>query len=131
MAPSTTPGEPREGSKPQPIGNDLFLFLFTLCTLCAVFLLWRRASSLRSVVGLQLKTWSGGEGRIRLSMDDGPSAREFLEDDYDDDNAGLPDDEPLSLRAQELQSFPLPSSTDRLPEPPALDEDPPSPPPKS
>lgn len=29
------------------------------------------------------------EGRIRLSEDDGPPAREFLEDDYDEDNQGL------------------------------------------
>jgi len=128
MAPPVT-GEPREGSKPQPIGSDLFLFLFTLCTLCAVFLLWRRASSLRSVVGLQLKSWTGGEGRIRLSMDDGPSAREFLEDDYDDDNEGLPDNEPLAARAQELQTI-VPSAHS-LPKLPAHDdEEPPSPPPK-
>ncbi|KAH8079831.1 hypothetical protein BXZ70DRAFT_1012589 [Cristinia sonorae] len=129
MAPSVPIGEPKEGSKPQPIGNDLFLFLFTLCTLCTVFLLWRRASSLRSVVGLQLKTWSGREGRIRLSLDEGPSAREFLEDDYDDDHEGLPDDEPLALRAQELQSIsPTNPILPTLPE--DDDDDPPSPPPK-
>ena len=38
------------------------------------------------------------DGRIRLSEDDGPPAHEFLEDDYDGDNAHLndSDDEQLS-----------------------------------
>lgn len=62
-------------------------------------------------------------------MDDGPSAREFLEDDYDDDNEGLPDDEPLARRAQELRS--LSTSTNPLPEVPEAEaEEPPTPPPK-
>ena len=64
-------------------------------------------------------------------MDDGPSAREFLEDDYDDDNGGLPDDEPLTHRAQELQTV-NPSGHHPLPEVPENDdEEPPSPPPKT
>lgn len=36
-------------------------------------------------------------------MDDGPTSREFLDDDYDDDNADIADDEPLALRAQQLK----------------------------
>lgn len=51
-----------------------------------------------------MQTWSNDEGRIRLSEDDGPPAREFLEDDYDDDNEGLADDEPLALRAERLRA---------------------------
>jgi hypothetical protein len=42
---------------------------------------------------LRLKAWTqGSDGRIRLSEDDGPPAREFLEDDYDEDNEELPAD---------------------------------------
>jgi len=36
-----------------------------------------------------MKTWTRTEGAVRLSVDDGPPAREFLEDDYDDDNEEL------------------------------------------
>ncbi|KAF9497363.1 hypothetical protein BDN71DRAFT_1494712 [Pleurotus eryngii] len=63
------------------------IFLFTTCTLCALFLLWRRAETLRNIVSqtLHLKTWSNSEGNIRLSEDDGPSSREFLDNDDDDD----------------------------------------------
>ncbi|KAF9054065.1 hypothetical protein BJ165DRAFT_1307864, partial [Panaeolus papilionaceus] len=92
--------EPRESPKPEPIGSSLLLFLFTIGTLCLLFILWRRASALRRVVSHQLKTLRGepSEGQIRLSTDDGPPANEFLHDDYDDDNASLggSDDEPLS-----------------------------------
>ncbi|EDR07010.1 uncharacterized protein LACBIDRAFT_299239 [Laccaria bicolor S238N-H82] len=93
------PGEPKESPKPQPIGNMPIIFLFTACTLCALFILWRRADALRRVVSHSLKTiTSRNDGRIRLSEDDGPPAHEFLEDDYDEDNAHLndSDDEPLS-----------------------------------
>ncbi|OBZ74421.1 hypothetical protein A0H81_05531 [Grifola frondosa] len=96
------PGEPRPAPKPQPLGNIPLIFLFTTCALCAIFLFWRRASTLRTVVAHQLNTWSGGEGAIRLSIDDGPSAREFLDDDYDDDNERLADDEPLAVTAKRL-----------------------------
>ncbi|KAJ7630104.1 hypothetical protein DFH06DRAFT_940793, partial [Mycena polygramma] len=92
--------EPKESPKPQPMGGNMpMIFLFTTCTLCFLFILWRRASALRSVISHQLKTIThpGSEGAIRLSEDDGPPAREFLEDDYDDDNEGLNDqvDAPL------------------------------------
>ncbi|KAF9534381.1 hypothetical protein CPB83DRAFT_844150 [Crepidotus variabilis] len=92
------PGEPRESPKPQPIGDMSILFLSMTCTLCALFLLWRRATSLRKVVSHQLKSLTRTEGRIRLSEDDGPQANEFLADDFDDDNEHLhdSDDEPLS-----------------------------------
>ncbi|PCH43137.1 hypothetical protein WOLCODRAFT_138210 [Wolfiporia cocos MD-104 SS10] len=87
-------GEPRQAPKPQPLGNLPFIILFMLCTLCAVFLLWRRASTLKAVVAHQLNTWTRKEGRIRLSEDDGPPAREFLdEDEYDEDNRRLVDRE--------------------------------------
>lgn len=43
--------------------------------------------------GYRLGTWNG-EGRIRLSADDGPSARSFIDDDNGDEEAS-PDDEPL------------------------------------
>ncbi|KAJ7854723.1 hypothetical protein B0H14DRAFT_2756067 [Mycena olivaceomarginata] len=85
-------GEPKESQKPQPMGGNIpMMFLFTTCTLCFLFLLWRRAGALRSVISHQLKTISNSraEGAIRLSEDDGPPAREFLEDDYDDDNEGV------------------------------------------
>ena len=51
----------------------------------------------------RLTTWNSREGRIRLSTDDGPSAREFLDDDYDDDNARVGDDEPLAVTAERLR----------------------------
>jgi len=87
------PGEPRPSPKPQPLGgNALVIFLFTTCTLCVLFILWRRAESLRSIVSHRLKTWTRREGTIRLSIDEGPPAREFLEDDYDEDHEGLNDD---------------------------------------
>ena len=37
-------------------------------------------------------------------MDDGPPSREFLDEDYDEDNEAVADDEPLSLRAQRLKA---------------------------
>ncbi|KAK7688662.1 hypothetical protein QCA50_008200 [Cerrena zonata] len=113
MAPLVYPGEPKESPKPEPIGNTPILILFTVCTLCAIFLLWRRASAIKAVVGHQLKTWSKRGGTIRLSMDDGPTAREFLDGDYDDDNADIADDEPLALRAQQLHPKPAQNRNDR------------------
>lgn len=53
----------------------------------------------------RLKTWTGNEGRIRLSEDDGPPAHSFVGDDDDDI-----DDEPLALRAERLREGGLPSS---------------------
>jgi len=84
------PGDARPSPKPQPIGNFPLIFLFTTCGLCAVFILWRKSDSIRAVVAHQLQTWNG-EGRVRLSQDDGPSAAEFLgsDDEFDDDNRGL------------------------------------------
>ncbi|KAG6889679.1 hypothetical protein C0995_015427 [Termitomyces sp. Mi166 len=59
--------------------------------MCILFIIWRRADSFRRVVAHQLRTLPipQSEGRIRLSIDDGPPAREFL-DDYDDDHEPLP-----------------------------------------
>ncbi|KAF8889121.1 hypothetical protein BD779DRAFT_1522085, partial [Infundibulicybe gibba] len=103
MAP-LPPGEPHESPKPQPIGSMPLLFLLTTCTICLLYLLWRRADSLKSAVSHQLKTWTHTEGRIRLSEDDGPPAREFIEDDDDDDGSrdeqlGTAGAEPLTGRA--------------------------------
>ncbi|TDL26819.1 hypothetical protein BD410DRAFT_782895 [Rickenella mellea] len=98
-----TPGEPRESPKPQPIGYFPLVSLVTICTLCALFILWRRASSLRSVVAHRLKAWRGTEGRIRLSEDDGPPARSFVEDEAEDDGS---DDEPLANHIQRLRTIP-------------------------
>lgn len=56
------------------------------------------------IVCARLQTWSRGEGNIRLSVDDGPPAREFLDDDYDEDNELVADDEPLALRADRLKA---------------------------
>ena len=54
----------------------------------------------------RLKSWTGRrEGAIRLSLDDGPAAHEFLQDDYDEDNEDIADDEPLAMRAQQLKSI--------------------------
>ncbi|CDO68743.1 Glycoside Hydrolase Family 115 protein [Trametes cinnabarina] len=67
-------------------------------------------------------------------MDEGPSAREFLDDDYDEDNERLGDDEPLAVTADRLRK--AVSSADDEPEQPnvlvfeADSEDPPPPPPK-
>ncbi|KAJ7146213.1 hypothetical protein C8R44DRAFT_9469 [Mycena epipterygia] len=99
MAPSLPPGVPKQSPKPQPMGGNMpMIFLFTTCTLCFLFILWRRASALRSVISHQLKTITRTEGAIRLSQDDGPPAREFLEDDYDEDHEGLNmDDHDVSL----------------------------------
>ncbi|KAG2143991.1 hypothetical protein BD769DRAFT_1420902 [Suillus cothurnatus] len=96
MAPSivgfVAPGEPHEGNKPQPLGNFGLIFILTTCMLCLLYLLWRRASALRTVVSHQLQTWTRTEGQIRLSEDDGPSATEFLTDADDEDDIGIADD---------------------------------------
>ncbi|KAF9484168.1 hypothetical protein BDN70DRAFT_850209 [Pholiota conissans] len=96
MAPTT--GEPKDTTGPEPIGHMPMIILLTTCTLCLIFILWRRADALRKIVSHRLKTFRQTEGPIRLSTDDGPPANEFLEDDYDDDNEHLndSDDEPLS-----------------------------------
>lgn len=53
----------------------------------------------------RLKTWTRQEGTIRLSIDDGPPATEFIRDDDDDESThGLEDDEPLADLAQRLTS---------------------------
>lgn len=51
--------EPRKSPKPQPIGNIPIILLFTTCTLCILFILWRRADALRSVVSHRcVPSWS-------------------------------------------------------------------------
>ncbi|KAI1790538.1 hypothetical protein LXA43DRAFT_482014 [Ganoderma leucocontextum] len=133
MAVLNARADPRPGTKEEPLGNFPLIFLFTTCTLCALFLLWRRATALRTVVA---QTWNHGEGRIRLSTDDGPSAREFLEDDYDDDNERLGDSEPLAVTAERLRKAASPPApgTEPVAQPTVLfeadTEGPPPPPPK-
>jgi len=112
------PGDPRPSPKPQPIGNIPLILLFTTCGLCIIIVLWRKADTLRAVVAHQLQTWGPGlgDGRIRLSEDDGPAATEFLQDDYDEDHRGLEEDsgggdggEPLVRRAGGgVDSLPVP-----------------------
>ncbi|KAI0830306.1 hypothetical protein BC628DRAFT_1357341 [Trametes gibbosa] len=130
-------GEPRPSTKPEPLGNAPLVILFTTCTLCALFLLWRRAHALRSVVAHPLTSWPHADGRIRLSMDEGPSSREFLDDDYDEDHAGLGEDEQLAVTADRLQkaASPVdagePDSSTLLFSTEADVEEPPPPPPKA
>ncbi|KAG7441236.1 uncharacterized protein BT62DRAFT_908824, partial [Guyanagaster necrorhizus] len=81
--------EPKASPKPRPIGNVPMVLLVTTCVACIFFLLWRRANQLKSVISHQLKTWRQTDGQIRLSIDDGPAATEFLEDGYDDDNVDV------------------------------------------
>ncbi|KAF8841878.1 hypothetical protein BDN67DRAFT_481184 [Paxillus ammoniavirescens] len=97
MPPVGTPGIPREGNKPEPAGNIALVVLSTTCTLCLLYILWRRASRIRAVVSHQLKTWTTQEGQIRLSEDDGPPATEFLADD--DVPPGISQDNP-SIQAK-------------------------------
>jgi len=107
-----TPGEPRESPKPQPLGDITIIILFTACTICALFLIWRKASSLRGVVSHQLKAFTSSDGRIRLSEDDGPPANDFLADDSDDDHERFDDSHGETL----LQDVRIPSSrTSRKP----------------
>ncbi|TFK29123.1 hypothetical protein FA15DRAFT_632608 [Coprinopsis marcescibilis] len=118
------PGEPKESPKPQPIGNELVIFLITTCTLCGLFLLYRRSEMLRKVVSHRLKTFRRSEGHIRLSEEDGPSTVEFLAEDFDEDNEHLDMDsstqawrEPnphriLAISEQELTTLPPRSSED-------------------
>ena len=61
------------------------------------------ADTYHSLCHARLQTWNQGEGRIRLSTDDGPSAHEFLDDDYDDDNERVGDSEPLAITAERLR----------------------------
>jgi len=94
MAPT---GEPRQSPKPEPMGGATFALLFTTCALCILFLIWRKADSLKRVVSHQLKTFSEPEGRIRLSEDDGPPTHTFIEDDEDDEDDDLVLDTPRPL----------------------------------
>ncbi|KAH9920826.1 uncharacterized protein BXZ73DRAFT_91859 [Epithele typhae] len=87
--------DPRPVTKEEPLGSWPLILLFTTCTSCVLFLLYRRASQIRTVVSHQyVFLFNHDTGRIRLSVDDGPSAREFLDDDYDDDNERLADTDP-------------------------------------
>ncbi|KAJ7593414.1 hypothetical protein C8J56DRAFT_931046 [Mycena floridula] len=99
MAPS---GEPTPSPKPAPIGNMAGLVLFTTCTMCILFLLWRRADTLKSVVSYRLKTWREPEGTIRLNGDEEQGS--VVDEDSDED-----DDMPLpGLRVDNSRIIQLP-----------------------
>ncbi|KAF5325889.1 hypothetical protein D9611_001032 [Ephemerocybe angulata] len=51
MAPT---GEPKPSPKPEPIGSMAWVSLITICTLCGLFILWRRADALRKVVARRI-----------------------------------------------------------------------------
>ena len=71
--------------------------MFTIGGLALMFLLWRRASQLKSIVAHQLQTWRGDNaGTVRLSEDNGPPATEFLVD------------EPIDLERGEGEHLPAP-----------------------
>ncbi|KAK7447065.1 hypothetical protein VKT23_014277 [Stygiomarasmius scandens] len=106
---AVSPGEPKTSPKPKPIGNMPLIVLLTTCTLCLLFLLWRRADSLRSVISHQLKTITRQEGRIRLSEDDGPPAHEFLEDEHIDDALELGEGDVRNVSERVASHSPEPS----------------------
>lgn len=56
----------------------------------------------------RLRTWSGSEGAVRLSTDEGPPAHDFLQDDLEDaeergEVAADDDNETLAQRALRLK----------------------------
>jgi len=92
---------PRKSPHPDdPFAGMLFIPILALASVCLLFVLYRRASSLRYVVGNQLKTWTNREGRIRLSEDDGPSAQSFVVNDP----PNLVDEEDIAAPFQKPQS---------------------------
>ncbi|KAH6912073.1 hypothetical protein BKA70DRAFT_1266475 [Coprinopsis sp. MPI-PUGE-AT-0042] len=114
MAPAVAPGEPKASPKPEPLGSQALVFLITTCTLCGLFILWRRADALKRVVSVRLKNLTTrSEGRIRLSEDNGPASTEFLGDDFDEDNEHIGDSDTLTeqmRRATQAWREPSPSS---------------------
>ncbi|EIW76641.1 hypothetical protein CONPUDRAFT_84607 [Coniophora puteana RWD-64-598 SS2] len=81
----SSPDSPRLGHKNEPTGSFLIPLVLTIGGLALVFLLWRRASQLKSIVAHQLQTWRGDNaGNVRLSEDNGPPASEFLVDEVID-----------------------------------------------
>jgi len=91
--------EPRPSPNPEPPNAVLFAIPITLTTLCLLFILFRRASNLKTVVQHQLRTWRQ-EGAIRLSTDEGPPAHSFVDHDSDEDD---PTDSLGSQRRQGVQ----------------------------
>ena len=106
------------------------------CNKGRVIIAVRRAYAYYLSCCIRLQTWNQGDGRIRLSTDDGPSAREFLDDDYDDDNERVGDSEPLAITAERLRraASPPEPETELVVQPTVLfetdTEEPPPPPPK-
>ncbi|KAG8952128.1 hypothetical protein FRC04_005128 [Tulasnella sp. 424] len=94
-----TDPDPRKSPHPDdPFAGMWFMPMLALAGVCLLFILYRRAASIKYVVANQLKTWSG-EGQIRLSEDEGPSAQSFVvNDDHereDDDVVTPPQPSPL------------------------------------
>ncbi|KIO19034.1 hypothetical protein M407DRAFT_152968 [Tulasnella calospora MUT 4182] len=89
--------DPRKSPHPDdPFAGMWFMPMLALAGVCLLFILYRRAASIKYVVANQfpvrLKTWSG-EGQIRLSEDEGPSAQSFVvndEHEREDDDVVTP-----------------------------------------
>jgi len=86
---SVPPKEPRPSPSPEPSNAILLAIPITLITLCLLFILFRRASNLKTVVQHQLRTWTTRDGAIRLSTDEGPPARSFVDHDSDSDGEAI------------------------------------------
>ncbi|KAG8916161.1 hypothetical protein FRC00_000509 [Tulasnella sp. 408] len=85
--------DPRKRPSPDdPFAGMWFMPMLALAGVCLLFILYRRAAAIKYVVANQLKTWSG-EGQIRLSEDEGPSAQSFVvndEHEREDDDVVTP-----------------------------------------
>ncbi|KAG8980237.1 hypothetical protein FRB93_009325 [Tulasnella sp. JGI-2019a] len=87
-----TSADPDPRKSPHPDGGFMGLTLaplLALAVLCLLFILYRRAASIKYIIGTRLNEWTGQEGQVRLSEDNGPSAQSFvvndqLEDEDDD-----------------------------------------------
>ncbi|KAG8843203.1 hypothetical protein FRB96_004230 [Tulasnella sp. 330] len=75
--------------------------------LCLLFILYRRAASIKHVIGTRLKEWTGQEGGVRLSEDNGPSAQSFVVNDHLEDE----DDDVVKLTPPGRRSPQPPGNT--------------------
>ncbi|KAF8588039.1 hypothetical protein K439DRAFT_1406752 [Ramaria rubella] len=86
---------PRPGERPDTTRSQILVIVLTVIVMGVLFLIWRRASALKSVVQHRLRTFTFTDGAIRLPQEDGPPAEIFNEDEDLD-----PDDEPLDQRRE-------------------------------
>ncbi|KAF8512822.1 hypothetical protein JB92DRAFT_2926510 [Gautieria morchelliformis] len=91
--------EPRPGERHDTSHSQALVFFLTVIAMVLLFLIWKRASSLKSVVQHRLRTFTSQEGAIRLPAEDGPPAEIFNEDEDLD-----ADDQPLHVRQEILKS---------------------------